>query len=338
MQLPVDIKAIFDEATNIEEARQTPLSVSIYMDESAPGDVQAVVRQAFASASSYARVSTMYFPSFPVVTTAEVDMAVIVAGLNENIGAYAADIRAAGVPVMIVTTLPDLVFEIAQKTGHPLDKDDIISPVARVRKKRLPENTGSAEEPIALDEAGTALINTYMGEWIIDACKEKRLAFAIAFKFIRRTLSLESVNATSLQNAGVGLVVFIPGADMPVMTLNQAKMLLQIAAAYGQPMDTNRIKELAAVVGGAFFFRSISRQIVAFVPGLGWAVKAAIGYSGTQAMGRAAVEYFEGGGSIAGLAEVVDKARAKVVQAAGSETGTKVIGSVSNFVSNRIKK
>ena len=28
-----------------------------------------------------------------------------------------------------------------------------------------------------------------------------------------------------------------PGADMPIMTLNQAKMLLQIAAAYGQPLS-----------------------------------------------------------------------------------------------------
>ena len=55
-----------------------------------------------------------------------------------------------------------------------------------------------------------------------------------------------------MQNAGVGLVVFIPGADLPIMTLNQAKMLLQIAAAYGEPMGKERVKELAAVVGGAF--------------------------------------------------------------------------------------
>ena len=48
MQLPVDIKAVIDEATNIDEARRTTLSVSVYLDDSAPGDVQAHVRQAFA--------------------------------------------------------------------------------------------------------------------------------------------------------------------------------------------------------------------------------------------------------------------------------------------------
>ena len=87
-----------------------------------------------------------------------------------------------------------------------------------------------------------------MGEWIIAACKDKRLAFALAFPFVRRPLSLDAVRATSVQNAGVGVVVFIPGADMPIMTLNQAKMLLQIAAAYGQPLSAERIKELAASV------------------------------------------------------------------------------------------
>ena len=64
--------------------------------------------------------------------------------------------------------------------------------------------------------------------------------------------------------------------------------------------------------------RTAARQAVAIVPGLGWAVKAAIGYTGTQAMGRAAIEYFEGGGNIAGLATVVGYARDKAVQVAST--------------------
>lgn len=317
MQLPVDIKAVFDEATNIDAASQTPLSVSIYMDESAPGDIQALVRQAFASASTHARVSTLYFPTFPVVAAPETDMAVIVAGLDENIGRYAKEIRSAGVPVMIVTTLPDLVCEISKQAGYPLLKDDIIGPES-ASSKALPQQTGEQSEPHVLNEELSEDIRLRMGGWIIETCKEKRLAFALAFGFVRKPLSREAVNATSAQNAGVGLVVFIPGADMPIMTLNQAKMLLQIAAAYGQPMNAERIKELAAVVGGAFVFRSVARQAVAFIPALGWAIKAAIGYTGTYAMGHAAIEYFEGGGSVNGLMEVVGKARDKVLDAAGT--------------------
>ncbi|WP_180326745.1 hypothetical protein [Raoultibacter phocaeensis] len=317
MQIPVDIKAVIDEATNIDEARATPISVSIYMDETAPGDVQAHVRQAFASASVHARVSTVYFPSFPVVAAAGSDMAVIVAGLDEHVGKYASEIRAAGVPVMVVTTLPDLAAEIAAESGYPLLEDDTVAPSID-DVLALPAEANGKAEPYPLTVDGAASLNMRMGEWVIEACRDKRLAFALAFRFVRKPLSLEAVSATAAQNAGIGLVVFIPGADMPIMTLNQAKMLLQIAAAYGQPMEIARVKELAAVVGGAFACRAVARQLIAFVPALGWAIKAAIGYTGTLAMGRAAIEYFEGDGKIDHLAEVVGRARDKAVMAADS--------------------
>ena len=115
----------------------------------------------------------------------------------------------------------------------------------------------------------------------------------MAFPFVRRPLSIDAVNATALQNGAVGLLPIIPGADMPIMTLNQAKMLLQIAAAYGQPMSTERVKELACVVGRAFALRNVARSVAGVVPVLRWAVRAGVGYAGTEAMGRAAIEYFE---------------------------------------------
>ena len=175
-----------------------------------------------------------------------------------------------------------------------------------------------------------------MGEWVVAACREKRLALALSFPFVRKPLSLEAVSATSLQNAGIGLVLFIPGADMPLMTLNQAKMLLQIAAAYGEPMNAARVKELAAIVAGGFACRSVARQVAGAVPAIGWAVKAGVGYAGTKAMGLAAVEYFERGGNIAGLAGVVSSATAKATQIAGdvaaTPAGARVLSTVKTAV------
>ena len=49
MQLPIDVKALIDEMTDIEAARNTPLSVSVFIDEAAPADLAAHVRNAFAS-------------------------------------------------------------------------------------------------------------------------------------------------------------------------------------------------------------------------------------------------------------------------------------------------
>lgn len=323
MQLPIDVKAVVEEATNIEGARLTPLSVSVCVDATAPGDLIGHVRSAFASASARVRVTISYLDDRDLAVFPGDDMAVLVAGLSERIGADAAALRAAGVPVMVATTLPNLVEAIAEAAGNPIPQGDIVFPgAARGGVRSLLEEEEVAEseteEPLVLDSAAAELLDSRMGEWIIAACSDRRLAFALAFPFVRRPLSEDAVHATAAQNAGVGLVLFIPGADLPVMTLNQAKMLLQIAAAYGQPLGAERVKELAAVVGGAFACRSAARQAVALVPALGWAVKAAIGYAGTLAMGRAAIEYFEGGGSVSGLASVVACARDKAVAGASA--------------------
>ena len=364
MNLPLDIPALLRAATDIDAARNTPLAVSVYLDETAPGDVVGHVRSAFASAGARTRVTLGYLDdgALPEPYGAD-DMAVIVAGESPRIGEAAAHVRGAGIPVMVATASPHAVIAAAEATGFPIPEGDVVAPdmtrptpwgdaaetVARrmtagrteeeaaevpealeVLERAVPvEAKPAADEPIELTDEAAADLDRRMGEWIIAACREKKLAFALAFPFVRRPLSLDAVRATAIQNAGVGVVVFIPGADMPIMTLNQAKMLLQIAAAYGQPLSAERIKELAAVVGGAFLFRNIARTAVGVVPVLGWAIKGAVGFAGTEAMGRAAIEYFEAGGDIVGMANVVQKARDEAVEAtsraAATPAGRKVV-------------
>ncbi|WP_282191883.1 YcjF family protein [Adlercreutzia caecimuris] len=364
MNLPLDIPALLRAATDIDAARNTPLAVSVYLDETAPGDVVGHVRSAFASAGARTRVTLGYLDdgALPEPYGAD-DMVVIVAGESPRIGEAAAHVRGAGIPVMVATASPHAVIAAAEATGFPIPEGDVVAPdmtrptpwgdaaetVARrmtagrteeeaaeapealeALERAVPvEAKPAADEPIELTDEAAADLDRRMGEWIIAACREKKLAFALAFPFVRRPLSLDAVRATAIQNAGVGVVVFIPGADMPIMTLNQAKMLLQIAAAYGQPLSAERIKELAAVVGGAFLFRNIARTAVGVVPVLGWAIKGAVGFAGTEAMGRAAIEYFEAGGDIVGVASVVQKARDEAVEAtsraAATPAGRKVV-------------
>ena len=165
------------------------------------------------------------------------------------------------------------------------------------RRARSPD-PGHDRRATSIDE-----ITPKLGAWLADRVSGKRLALASNFALVRRAVAVESVKATSFQNGVIGAVMIIPGADLPIMTANQAKMVLQIAAAYGVPLGAERIKELAAVVGGAFTLRAIARQFLDFVPGVGWAIKGAIGYTGTLAMGYAAIEYFEGGADLSGLGD-----------------------------------
>lgn len=349
--MPVDVMAVLQEALNVEAAREVPLCVSVLLDEAAPADLVAFVRASFASASPQARVSVNYFQDAAAVFDPRSDMAVIAAGATPEVGEIVQRLHDAGVPAMVVTTLPETVKNTANLKGFPLSDADVVAPVvADGDIVTLPEPVvvksshahgaqedgfaaGAGEfaygegdplnlEPYALHEACAAQLRTRMGEWIVETFREKRLAFAQAFDFVRRPLSVESVRATAMQNGVVGLVVFVPGADLPVMTLNQAKMVLQIAAAYGQPLTLDRAKELAGVVGGGFACRAVARQAAGVVPALGWAVKAAVGYAGTAAMGHAAVEYFEAGGNVSGLAAVVSQAR----EAAGAAVDSTVAG------------
>ena len=128
MKLPIDLKAVIEAATDIESARNTPVSVSVLIDDSAPGDVAAHVRSAFVGAGAHARVTVGYFVGPAFSPYEGDDMAVIVAGFSEEVGRRAAEIRAAGVPVMVVTSMPRLVADMASAYGNPIPEGDLVAP------------------------------------------------------------------------------------------------------------------------------------------------------------------------------------------------------------------
>ena len=88
------------------------------------------------------------------------------------------------------------------------------------------------------------------------------------------------------QNAVIGAVVIMPGADMPAMTTNQIRMVLKIAAAYGEELGLERAIEILSVVGTGFVLRALARQALDFVPGFGWALKAPSGSRAPIALGQ----------------------------------------------------
>jgi uncharacterized protein (DUF697 family) len=130
---------------------------------------------------------------------------------------------------------------------------------------------------------------------IVQAAGDGAGALAQLLPSIRRTYCDHVVLTNAAQNGVIGVVVIIPGADMPAMTANQIRMVLKIAHAYGEDLSIDRALEIVSVVGAAFVLRTLARQALDFVPGFGWAVKGAVGFSGTIALGQAAIAYFENG-------------------------------------------
>jgi uncharacterized protein (DUF697 family) len=125
---------------------------------------------------------------------------------------------------------------------------------------------------------------------------------------LRRGIADALIARVARQNGIVGAAVFVPGVDFPVLTINQLRLVLRLAAAYGQELDAQRLPEILGVVGTALGFRAVARQALGVVPVAGWAVKGGVAYTGTRAVGEAAIRYFEaraasgGGGAEPGAA------------------------------------
>jgi uncharacterized protein (DUF697 family) len=167
----------------------------------------------------------------------------------------------AGVPIVAVSDADEIPYVLATDILHvPPGQGFPIDEIARAVAHKLGED-------------GTAL--------------------AARLPVLRRAVCDELIRTFARKNAIIAAAVFIPGVDLPVLTLNQARLVLRIALAYGQEIDKDRALELLAVLGVGFGLRTVARELLDVVPVAGWAVKSAIAYAGTKALGEGAVRYFE---------------------------------------------
>lgn len=148
-----------------------------------------------------------------------------------------------------------------------------------------------------------------LAEAVADAAGDAGVALAAKLPALRDEVCRQLIHRTARQNAVVGCLFIIPGADMPVMTLNEARMILRMAAAHGETVGSDRALEILGVVGSGFGLRAVARQALDFFPGPGWVVKGGIAWAGTRALGESAKAYFDGSVRVtpSRLAPLVDK-------------------------------
>ena len=217
-----------------------------------------------------------------------------VAGARELVPLLARELRAGGDASAVIEQRVDgvaalvwigaadeAIFRQAARARVPivaLTEADSLPYVLATDVVRIPPGQGFPTDAIAralarrLGEAGTAL--------------------AARLPVLRAAVCDELIRSFARRNAVISAAVFVPGVDMPVLTLNQIRLVLRIALAYGQDVDRERALELLGVVGVGFGFRAVARELLDVVPVAGWAVKGAVAYAGTRAVGEAAVRYF----------------------------------------------
>jgi uncharacterized protein (DUF697 family) len=125
---------------------------------------------------------------------------------------------------------------------------------------------------------------------------EEGAPLAARVPVLRRAVCDVLITSFARRCGVLAAAVFIPGADLPLLVLNQTRMILRLEQAYGLDADPReRAPELLVTVAAGFGLRGVARQLLSVIPIAGWAVQSAVAYAGTRALGEAAVKRLEVG-------------------------------------------
>lgn len=190
---------------------------------------------------------------------------------------------------------------------------DLSALVARFDSPQAARESGrtiifdSGDAAARTDQDFAVLLNNIVSQNV-----DIRVALAANVPAFRPVVIGQLIAEAAKENARVAALSALPGVipltdwlvpataagDMFLLTKNQITLLLRISACYGLAPDVKtRLRELLPVVGSAFGWRAIARELIGLVPGgVGLVVKASVAYAATLAVGRAAAYYYASGG------------------------------------------
>jgi small GTP-binding protein len=188
------------------------------------------------------------------------------------------------------------VFRSLRDAGKPLvvalNKVDLIKRDLGVVLRDIEEKLGVTPIPISAktgagvaDQLIPAVVSAH--PWMVVALGRELPGY-------RRLLVNKLIRSAALLN-GVIAVQPIPGLDIPFLLAGQVRMVLRIAAIFGESMSVRHARELLTTIAGGVALRFLTAELVKVIPGPGWVISGLVAGMGTWAMGHAAVLYFEEG-------------------------------------------
>jgi uncharacterized protein (DUF697 family) len=209
----------------------------------------------------------------------DADVAVLVldgaAGLHQSDHDLYTSLQAARVPLVVALNKIDLIKR---------DVSDVLDDVER--------KLGTTVIPISA-KTGAGVAERLIPA-IVEAHPWMAVALGRALPAYRRQLSRRLISSAAVLNAIIAAEP-IPGLDIPLLLASQVRLVLRIAATYGESLSVRHARELLTTIAGGVALRYLAAQLGKLVPGPGWLVGAAVTGLGTWAIGRVAVAYFESG-------------------------------------------
>lgn len=292
MNVPIDkIAGAFKAAGSAKKDSDVPVRVSVFVDGSASTFLLQTVREALVPQTTSAIVRVERLGEAPVTVKPDTDVSIVISCGSEHLQQRVQEIVIGGAPTVVLA-------ESAVEVGFIQEDTPMLGLVAATNKTYLLES---------------------LARWILDRT-EKDTAFAANFPFMRVAAANRIILNASAANLVTGALLFVPGADFPVMAVAQLGMMAQLALVFGKPVRPERGYEVAGVLVAGLLMRALARAVVPAAGHLGFVVKALVAGFGTYAMGRALTALYEAD---------VDYTRANQAVASAARHGRDFISLVS---------
>jgi hypothetical protein len=156
--------------------------------------------------------------------------------------------------------------------GDPTDDDR--AALKRARRARVPivaVVTGPRSDVSIPSVLATDAIQVEPGEGFpLDAIAgliaarlgEEAAPLAGRVPLLRGAVCERLVASFARRNGIIGAAVFLPGLDLPVLTLNEIRLVLRLEQAHGLEIDPReRLPEIVATLGAGVGLRAIAREL-----------------------------------------------------------------------------
>ena len=162
----------------------------------------------------------------------------------------------------------------------------------------------ATEVAVQLEAPGVIPVSAKTGENIaeelipvvIEASPEAALAIGRELPAYRRVAAQRIIRNSTLVSLAAGLEP-IPFIDIPIILGTQIRLVLRLAALYGEQMDSadakKHARELIATIAGGLGLRYLAQQAAKAVPFGGDFIAGAIAGAATWSIGQVALEYYE---------------------------------------------
>lgn len=187
-------------------------------------------------------------------------------------------VRARGLPVVVVLNKLDLVGKDADRAVRDAE-----------RKLGLPVIGISAKK-------GTNIAEQFIPA-LIDAHPRMAVSVGRALPRYRRRAARRIIRDSSLLAMAIGAEP-VPGLAVPFLIAIQVRMLLRLAAVYGEGWNVSRARELISAAAGGFAIRYAAQELAKLLPAIGWAAAGFAYLTGTAALGNVAIVFFENQGKL----------------------------------------